>query len=223
MPESATESGEALHRAAEEKSALMPEPQELLSSDEVRQVLQEVRILRIELEMQKEILRRTQVALEVSRARYLDLYDLAPEGYFTLSEHKATTSFYAETLRYLAEVRMKEQAVQPELLPDAARNLPYELRVHQIELEMQNDEPLTRFILPEDRTIYYRHRQRLLATNKPQSCELRLVKRDGSLFLARLEATAAQGVDGAPEYRALLSDSTELKSARDSSQQGDTP
>ncbi len=40
----------------------------------------------IELEMQNEELQRSQTELENARARYFNLYDLAPIGYVTLSE-----------------------------------------------------------------------------------------------------------------------------------------
>ena len=40
---------------------------------------------KIELEMQNQELRHSQAALDLARARYFDLYDLAPVGYCTLS------------------------------------------------------------------------------------------------------------------------------------------
>ena len=48
-------------------------------------VLHELRVHEIELEMQNDELRRTHLALETARDSYVDLYDFAPVGYFTLS------------------------------------------------------------------------------------------------------------------------------------------
>jgi PAS domain-containing protein len=57
-----------------------------LSPEEARPVFHELRVHQIELEVQNDELRRAQAELEVARARYFDLYDLAPVGYCTVSE-----------------------------------------------------------------------------------------------------------------------------------------
>src|SRR3979490_3039286 len=57
-----------------------------LSPAAMQQVLHELRVHQIELEMQHEELRRTQVAQEALQARYFDLFDLARGGYCTVSE-----------------------------------------------------------------------------------------------------------------------------------------
>jgi PAS domain-containing protein len=69
-----------------EKSPQISENLDPLSSEEQRKLLHELQVYQIELEMQNESLRQTQEELESSRVRYFNLYDLAPVGYFTISE-----------------------------------------------------------------------------------------------------------------------------------------
>ena len=167
---------------AREKAARMPENVAALSPDEVRQTLHELRVHQIELEMQNEELRRAQGELEASRARYFDLYDLAPIGYFTLSE-----------AGLIMEVNL------------TAANM---LGVARGALVKQ---PLTRFILPEDRDINYRLRKLLFETGAPQMCDMRMVKKDSAPFWAQMEACLAQNAEGVPVCRAVVSDITARK------------
>ncbi|MCX6678957.1 MAG: ATP-binding protein [Methanothrix sp.] len=181
-----TRSDRLLRERAEEivrKNAISSqEGQEPLSPQETRQTLHELRVHQIELEMQTEELRRTQVELESARARYFDRYDLAPVGYCTISERGQ-----------IKEVNF------------TAANL---LGVTRSALVRQ---PFTTFILKEDRDIYYMHSKPLFETGAPQVYELRMVKKDAAPFWARLEATREQDADGTTLCRVTVSDITERK------------
>lgn len=181
-----TELRKLAEEKAREKATRSPENLEALSHEETRRTLHELRVHQIELEMQNEELRRAQAELDAARARYFDLYDLAPVGYCTLSETGLIleANFTAATLLSVARGALGKQ-------------------------------PITRFILREDQDIYYLHRKHLFETGEPQVCELRMVKKDGAPFWARLEATVAQGADGAPVGRVVLSDITERKRAEE--------
>jgi two-component system cell cycle sensor histidine kinase/response regulator CckA len=180
-----------LRRRAEEKArsdaaAFEAETKKPLSPEETRQTLHELRVHQIELELQNEELRRAQVDLDALRARYFDLYDLAPIGYFTLNE----TGFIVEANLMASEL----------------------LKTTRISLI---NKPLSGFIIPKDQDIYYKHRIRLFEKNAPQQCELRLVQKDGSRFWARLDSTVIQGADGIPVCRVVMSDITGPKRAEE--------
>ena len=146
-------------------------------------LLHELQVHQIELEMQNEELRRTQVELETSRAKYFDLYNLAPVGYMTLSEQGL-----------ILEANL------------TAANL---LGVDRSQLVKR---PVTRFIVPEDEDVYYLHRKHLFETGERQVCEIRFRRKDGSQFWTRLEATMVQdGENKAPACRVAVSDITEYK------------
>ncbi len=57
----------------------------LAETASTEEILHELQVHQIELEMQNEALRQAHIALEESRDRYLDLFEFAPIGYFTLS------------------------------------------------------------------------------------------------------------------------------------------
>jgi chemotaxis family two-component system sensor kinase Cph1 len=182
-------SNRLLRERAEEvtrENAASPESQEPLSPQETRQTLHELRVHQIELEMQNEELRRTQVELDNARERYFDLYDMAPVGYCTISKNGL----------------IKEANL-------TAANL---LGVTRSALVRR---PFTIFILKKDLDTYYMHSKPLFETGAPQVYELRMVKKDAAPFWARLEATREEDADGTTLCRVTVSDITERKRAEE--------
>jgi two-component system, cell cycle sensor histidine kinase and response regulator CckA len=157
-----------------------------LSPADAQRMLHDLQVHQIELELQNEELRRSQDALEASRARYFDLYDLAPVGYFTLNEDGL-----------ILEANLTGATL---------------LGVTRATLVRQ---PLSRFVAGGDADIYYlRHRQ-LFKTGEPQAFELRLSRKDSAPFTAWIEATVAPDADGALVSRKVVSDITERKAIQE--------
>ncbi len=75
------------------------------SPEEIQKSFHELRVHQVELELQNEELRTAQRALEENRARYFDLYDLAPVGYCTLSEQGLILEANLTAANLLGETR----------------------------------------------------------------------------------------------------------------------
>ncbi|MEI9938270.1 MAG: ATP-binding protein [Pseudomonadota bacterium] len=160
----------------------IPEDLSSLTVEDARSLLHDLRVHRIELELQNEELRSSQEQLELARARYFDLYDLAPVGYVTIGENGIVV----------------EANLTAAGLLDATRSAIVK-------------QPWTRFVLPADQDIYLMHRRQLFSSGAPHGCELRLVKSNGESFWVGLEARLAEGDDRTRVCRTVLSDISERK------------
>ena len=148
-----------LRVAAEERLARAPGAPDDLTEETAEKVLHELQVHQIELEMQNEELKRTQVALEESRDKYLDLYDFASVGYFALTR-----------AGQIAEVNLAGAAMLGLAPPQL---------VHR---------GLGRFVAPENRDRWDQHLVSVLHSAERQTCELTLKREDGSTFDAHLNS-----------------------------------
>ena len=74
-----------LRRNAEAQLSQLPVDPEHLPRFETHRLVHELQVHQVELEMQNSALRQSRAELEEALARYTELYDYAPVGYFTLS------------------------------------------------------------------------------------------------------------------------------------------
>ncbi|MBF0544287.1 MAG: PAS domain S-box protein [Candidatus Riflebacteria bacterium] len=127
--------------------------------EETKKLLHELKVHQIELEIQNEELCRAQEELEKSKAKYFDLFDQAPVGYFTLSEEGQILEANVTAAHLLG-----------------------------IEKQMLVQNPLSSFITPESQDTFYSHRRSVIKRGTQQSCELQLQKKNGNPFYVHLES-----------------------------------
>ena len=145
--------------------------------ENVQKLLQDLRSHQIELEMQNEDLRQTQVALDTAKARYFDLYNLAPVGYCTLT----------------AKGLILEANLTAAALFGRTRDRLFKRAFFQ-------------FIQPEDRNLFHLSWAQLLDTEAPLGFDVRLLKADGTPFWGQLTATLGQETEGEATFRLVIVD-----------------
>ncbi|MEJ2690294.1 MAG: ATP-binding protein, partial [Deltaproteobacteria bacterium] len=157
---------DALRKRAEERLGSEIYSPSGNGSDELRKTLHELKTHQIELELQNEELRRVQEELVETRDRYVDLYDFAPVGYLTVDDGNRIVEANLTMADLLGEER---QSLQGQLF--------------------------SRFIFHEDQDIFYKHFKVLMASANRRGCELRMRKKEGDLFWAKLECMSKNKSD----------------------------
>jgi PAS domain S-box-containing protein len=153
-----------------------------LSLKEINSIVHELKVYQIELEMQNDELRKTQLELEHIKARYFDIYDLAPEGYLIISEKGLIIESNLTAAKMFGE----------------SRNMLVKKRI-------------TDYIFKEDQDIYYGYRKQLFESmDDPHECELRMLKGDNSIFWGHMKSTVVDE-DGLLNCRMVLSDISSRK------------
>lgn len=148
----------------------------------VLRLLHELQVHQIELEMQNEELRKTQSKLEVMRARYFDLYDLAPISYCTVSKTGVIIEANLATAQLLGETRS-----------------------HLVGRRISS------YISKGYQDVFYLCRKLLLARGEQQGCELYLNRADGVAVWVYLNISTAQDSNGDAVLRLVLTDITVAK------------
>lgn len=151
--------------------------------DEAFFAREEIEVYQIELSMQNEELQRAGLEIELSRDKYLKLYDFAPVGFFTF-----------ETNGLIREVNRTGSAL------------------FGMEKEFLTGKVFTAFVAAEYQEIFFLFCQRLQEVKTKQECELKLRKNDGTTFYALVEGIAQYGEKGEKTFLLVaVSDISERK------------
>jgi len=164
---------------------------ETKETNERKRAEENLRKHQAELETQNEELREMHRIVEESLKKYADLYDFAPVGYFTFDKDGLI---------------LEMNLTGADLLGVERDNL---IR-----------KPFISFISPEYRETFYSHLQKILVGQTGETCELKLIQKDGTLFDVSVKSMAVKDEKGASlQYRSVISDITDRKKAEGSLQE----
>ncbi|NJD33495.1 MAG: diguanylate cyclase [Betaproteobacteria bacterium] len=135
-----------------------------------------------ELKMLNEALIESHIALEESRERFVDFYEFAPVGYLTVTDKGL-----------IAHINLTGAAL---------------LGVKRSDILSH---PFARFVKPEDADRWHLHFVGALTTDEKRTCELALLRWDGSHIHVRLDSLRLIKDGHAPALRVVLTDISDRK------------
>lgn len=151
----------------------------------IQYLVEDLQIQKTDLEIQNKKLHRAQLKLREKLAKHSDLYDNSPVGYLSIDNKGIILE---ANITGAAMLGIERGLLKGRLFSD--------------------------FITRDDQDIFYLHCKELLETKAKQSCELRLVKKNGSQFYAHFECIVLlDEKEELNEFRAVISDISDPKLA----------
>jgi PAS domain S-box-containing protein len=151
-----------LRRQAEKELVKRQNQIKSLERADLESLAHELAVHQVELEIQNDELRRSRAEAEEARDRYLDLFDFAPVGYFTLDEHNRIIEANLTGCQLL-----------------------------KIDRSSLLKKSFTKFINTQDSEKFYLQRRKALESGINQTGELQMQKADGTPFYAHIESLKA--------------------------------
>ena len=129
---------------------------------DVMGIMHEIDTYRVELDMQNDELQKTQLELDESRVKYLNLYNLAPIAYLTIDKDDTILEANISCIKLFGVNNNLKGLI------------------------------LSKFIESKSQDVFYLHKQKVFETMKKQSCELEFHREDGTKFNALLQSILIQ-------------------------------
>src|SRR5260370_10600856 len=142
-----------------------------LSPEATERLVHDVRVHQVELETQNEELRRVQEELRTCRERYMELYDFAPAGYFTLDRNGSSLEASLTGARLLG-----------------------------VERSALLQQRFSHYVAREDRDRFNLYYGQLGRSGGTLETEIRLAPRGGLEFYSRLEGAPVRAAAALPGH-----------------------
>lgn len=181
-------SKEVVNKKSKKKTGSKPKKTEFDKIKDIKELVHLLQVHQIELEHQNQELRNAHEELEVSRFKYVNLFDFSPIPYFTLNPNGI-----------IKEVNLSASKM---------------LRIDRNKLIGRS---LITFIPSNEKDIFNSFSKNVFNSDEKHSCELKIINKEKHLYYVRLEGLRLdETLEPDPKCQVALIDLTEYKKIEDS-------